>query len=248
MRTLREARDPAWTRFEQSIKTQPGGRRSGNVTACAFASLVTGEKEYFDSAWNTVRTRIYRNGTDRAGGLFPILDLYRGDRHEAAFSGGVLIGAIAHFYDWAFTQLTPDQRSDIVTWLYDAVAFTHLENSDALLHMRNDGASVTQGVAAAAYAVLGDDPRGEQPLAWFRERWDQTVKALDTMGKGGATGEGNAYGTSPTGSGFIVAANVAYTAAGDDLFASHPWFRQRLLYDAFAAYPGLLGGPGAPRC
>ena len=71
VRALRETRDPAWTRFEQSIKTQPGGVRSDNVTACAFASLVTGEKEYFDSAWNAVRTRIYRNGTDRVGGQEP---------------------------------------------------------------------------------------------------------------------------------------------------------------------------------
>jgi hypothetical protein len=39
---------------------------------------------------------------------------------------------------------------------------------------------------------------------------------------------------------------VAFYAAGEDLFRSHAWFRQRLLYDAFAAYPGVLGGPGAP--
>lgn len=243
VRALRQARDPAWTRFERSIKTRPG---AGQAMPCGFAFLVTGEEEHFDCGWQAVRTRIYRNGVDRALGLMPILDLYKGDRHEAAFQGGVLIGAIAHFYDWTYSRLSLEQRQDLATWLYDAAAFTHLENPDARLYLRNDGASVTQGVAAAAYALAGDDPRAGQLLGWFRERWSQTLKGLDIMGKGGATGEGNAYGTSPTGSGFIAAANIAYTAAGDDLFNSHPWFRQRLLYDAFAAYPGVLGGPGSP--
>lgn len=247
VRSLREANNPAWVRFDRWIKTRPrGGQDTNLVLSCLFAYLVTGEREYFDRGWQVVRTRIYRNGADRQGGLFPILDLYQGNSHEAAFQGGVLIGVIAHFYDWGYAQLSREQRQDLIDWLHEAVAFTHLQNADARLYLRNDGASVTQGVAAAAYATLNDHPRGEQLLAWFRERWEQTRRGLDIMGKGGATGEGNAYGTSPTGTGIIISANIAYWAAGEDLFLSHPWFRQRLLYDAFAAYPGTLGGPQAP--
>lgn len=246
IRSLREAGDPAWTRFHRVLTNRPkGGRETGPVMSCMLAFLVTGGAEYFDCGWQAVRSRIYRNGTDRGGGLMRILDLYKGDRHEAAFQGGVLIASIARSYDWGFAQLSPEQKQDLIAWLNEAVAFTHLQNPEGRLYLRNDGASVTQGVAAAAYAILGDHPNGEQLLAWFRERWAETLKGLDIIGKGGATGEGNAYGTSPTGTGFITAANIAYYG-GDDLFVSHPWFRQRLLYDAFAAYPGTLGGLEAP--
>ena len=92
----------------------------------------------------------------------------------------------------------------------------------------------------------GDDPEDGRIMGYFRERWKQTLLGLDIVGKGGATGEGNGYGASPTGVNWVLAANVAYTAGGEDLFASHPFFRQRLLYDAFAAYPSTFGGPGAP--
>ena len=175
-----------------------------------------------------------------------MLDLYTGDKHSAAYLGGILLGVIAHFYDWGYAELTPEQRQDLVEWINAAAAFTHLDNDDGLLYMRNDGASATQGIAAAAYATMGENPKGEQLMAWFRERWRQTLASLDIMGKGGATGEGTAYGTSPTSSGFLISANIAYYAAGEDLFAGHPFFRQRLLYDAFAAYPSTIGGPSDP--
>jgi len=246
-RALRDAGDPVWTRFERWTKSRSGrGGETNLVLSCMFSYLVTGGRQDFECGWSAVRSRIYRNGQDRSGGLMPLLDLYKGNYHEAAFQGGVLLAVFARFYDWGYDTLSPEQRADLVEWLYAAAEFTHLKNNDGRLYLRNDGASVTQGVAAAAYAVLGDDPKGEQLLAWFGERWTETLKGLDIMGKGGATGEGTAYGTSPTGSGFITAANIAYTAAGEDLFTSHVWFRQRLLYDAFAAYPGVLGGPGAP--
>ena len=83
-------------------------------------------------------------------------------------------------------------------------------------------------------------------MGFFRDSWSEILKGLDIMGQGGAAGEGNAYGSSPTAWHFIQAANVAYFAAGEDLFTSHVWFRKRLMYDAFAAYPGVLGGPAAP--
>lgn len=244
IRALREANDPVWTRFANWTASKPAGRDNNVVLSCMLAYLATGEREQFDCGWNVVRQKIYRNPEDRSAGLMPLVDLYKGNHHEAAFQGGVLLGVIAHFYDWGFDRLTPEQRTDIINWMYAAAAFTHLENTDGRLYLRNDGASVTQGIAAAAFGVLGDDPHGEKMLAWFRERWAETLKGLDIIGKGGASGEGNAYGTSPTGTGFITAANIAYYAAGEDLFAGHPWFRQRLLYDAFAAYPDTIEGPG----
>ena len=244
-RALREGNDPAWTRLERSVAARPGGRDPGAVLSCGLAWLVTNDLKYFDCGWDAVRRRIYRNGADRGEGLMPLLALYR-DKHEAAFQGGVLMGVIAHFYDWAYAQLSAGQRQDLVEWLNATAAFEHLECPEGRLYLRNDGASVLQGLAAAAYATAGDNPQGEQLMAWFQEHWKETMRGLDIIGKGGASGEGNAYGTSPTAQGIITAAHVAYTAAGEDLFTAHPFFRQRLLYDAFAAYPDTIGGPSDP--
>jgi len=152
---------------------------------------------------------------------------------------------VARFYDWCFEALTSAQRKDLVEWMKASAEYSHVRNRSAGAYMRNDGAVVTHGVAAVAFAIAGDDPDAAQTMAHFRERWRETLLGLDIIGKGGATGEGNGYGASPTSVNYVLAANVAYTAAGEDLFASHPWFRQRLMYDAFAAYPSTFGGPGA---
>ena len=120
-----------------------------------------------------------------------------------------------------------------------------VENRSSKSYLRNDGAAATYGLASAAFALAGDLPEAENISGWFRSNWDETMKGFDIMGKGGALGEGNAYGTSPTASHIIAAANVAFFAGGEDLFASHVWFRKRFLYDAFAAYPGTMGGRDA---
>ena len=208
--------------------------------------LISGDQAQFDKAWQLVRGKIYRNGADRGAGLTRLLDLYHGDPHPAAFQGGPFVASIAHFYDWGLARLTAEQRKDLVDWLYDAAAYTFQENRSSRSFLRNDGAAATLGLAAAAYAVLGDDPRAERLHEWFRTYWDEILKGLDIMGKGGAAGEGNAYGASPTAYSIITAANLVYYASGEDLFAGHAWFRARLAYDAFAAYPGTIGGGTSP--
>ena len=248
LRELRKKNDPTWKRLARWTASRPhsgAGTAAGSnvVIGCMLSYLVTGRAQDFDCGWTIVRSKIYRNGNDRAGGLLPLLELFRGDKHQAAFQGGVLLGVIAHFYDWGYDRLSSDERRDLVEWLNITTRFEHVDCPEGGLYLRNDGASVTQGVAAAVYATLGDNPQERQMKAWFHERWDQTLKALDIIGRGGASGEGNAYGASPTALGMITAANVAYTAAGEDLFTSHAYFRQRLLFDAFAAYPGTIGGP-----
>jgi len=248
-RALRASKDPVWERFYRYMRASSarGSDRDSNfILASSLAYLVTGDRVYFEHAWTAVARRIYRDGASRASGLMPLLELYRGDKHTAAYQGGVFLGFVAHFYDWCYPELTAAQREDLIQWVNDAAAFTHLEDPDGRLYLRNDGASVTQGIAAAAYATLGENPNGELLMKWFRERWNETLKGLDIIGKGGASGEGNAYGTSPTAQGFITAANIAYTAAGEDLFTSHPFFGQKLLYDAFATYPGSIGGLNDP--
>ncbi len=249
IRKLREARDPLWERFYNRLKQRPQSKQPGiqaNLwTSYLLASLVTGEREMFEAAWNIAAAKLYKNGRDRAGGVVKLIDLYGGDQHKAAFQGGQFTGQMAVLYDWGYHFLTPDERQDVVNWLSEAVEYNYLHSRPAQAMMRNDGAAFTYGLAASAYATLEDNPEGRKLLRWFRGIWEVAVASLDVIGQGGASGEGNAYGASPTASSFIRAANTVYYASGEDLFLSHPYFRQRLLYDAFGAYPGSIGGPKA---
>lgn len=246
IRGLRDAKDPLWLRLEKFTAANRGNQPQSIVLSNMLVHLVSQDPAAFDRAWTFVRSKIYRNKNDASGGLVPILELYHGDHHQAAFIGGDFMGVIAHFYDWGYSKLGEEQRKDITKWLVDAACFTYLENKGSHAFLRNDGASVAFGLASAAFALRSDTPDAEKVMGFFRDSWKEILKGLDIMGQGGALGEGNAYGTAPTALHFIAAANVAYFAAGEDLFTSHVWFKKRLMYDAFAAYPGVLGGPSAP--
>ncbi len=245
IRELRDAKDAKWVRLEKFTSSSRQGQPHAIVLSNMMVYLVNQDPAAFDHAWQFVRGKIYRNKTDSSGGLMPLLELYK-DAHGAAFQGGDFMGVVAHFYDWGFAKLSEEHRKDVSKWLVDAACYTYLENHSSHAFLRNDGASVAFGLASTAYALQGDTPDADKVMGFFRDSWSEILKGLDIMGQGGALGEGNAYGTSPTASHFIAAANVAYYAAGEDLFTSHVWFKKRLLYDAFAAYPGVLGGPSAP--
>lgn len=247
IRALRAAGDPLWERFYQRLKapskTSGAGSQANLWVSYLLAYLVTGEREMFDAAWRIAAPKLYKNGKDRSGGLIRLIELY-GDRHKAAYQGGQFTGQMAVLYDWGYPELTPEQREDIIRWLNEAVEYNY-HSRPAQLVMRNDGAAFAYGLAAAAYATLEDNPQGAKLMGWFRGVWESVVAGLDVIGKGGASGEGNAYGAAPTALSFIRAANTVYYASGEDLVVSHPYFRQRLLFDAFAAYPGAIGGPGS---
>jgi len=246
IRTLRDANHPAWARLEKWSRTaRPNAQPGPYVLSNLMLHLVSNDDAAFQRASTYIAARIYTNKKDRTAGLVSLLDLYNGDHHKAAFIGGDFLGIVAHYYDWGFAKLTAEQKEDLAKWLIDGARFTALENKSARAFLRNDGASATFGLASAAYALSGDTPAAPQILTWFRSNWSETMKGFDIMGRGGALGEGNAYGTAPTALHIIAAANVAFYAAGEDLFLSHVWFRKRLLYDAFAAYPGTIGGRDA---
>ena len=245
IRTLRDANDPAWLRMQKwTSAARPGAQAGSLVFSNMMLFVVSGDVAGFERAWQAVRAKIYRNHNDRQGGLAPLLELY-GDAHKAAFQGGDFIGVVAHFYDWGFAKLSAEQKEDLAKWLADASRYTALENHNSKSFLRNDGASATYGLASAAFALAGDSPEAENIFGWFRSNWSETMKGFDIMGKGGALGEGNAYGTAPTALHIIGAANVAFYAGGEDLFTSPVWFLKRLLYDSFAAYPGTIGGRDA---
>jgi hypothetical protein len=247
--TLRDSGDPVWTRFYNWVQKKPTYSDFGVSSiqgAYLMTYLVTGDRKYFDWTWDLVKPKIYNNKTDRSGGLTTILQINGNDAHSASYLGGSFTASVALFYDWGYALLSQEQREDLIAWMNAADEYNVLRNSNSSQYFRNDGASVTYGLAASAYATLGENPDAFRQLGWFRNSWSGTLKALDIMGTGGAAGEGNAYGTSPTAANLIRAANAVYYATGEDLFVSHPWFRQRLAYDAFATYPGTIGGPGSP--
>ena len=163
---LRDARDPLWERFYNRLKSRPApgapGMQANLWTSYLLAALVTGEKEMFDAAWTLAAAKLYKNGKDRSGGVVRLIDLYGGDQHKAAFQGGQFTGQMAVLYDWGYGFLTPEQRQDIIAWLNGAVEHNYLHSGPAQSMMRNDGAAVTYGLAAAAYATLGDNPEATQ--------------------------------------------------------------------------------------
>jgi hypothetical protein len=248
MRSLKHSGDPVWTRFYNWVKGKPtySGIEGGQITSYLLAYLLTGDTQYFDWSWTLIASQIYQNKTDRAGGMVSLADIYKGDNHNTAFMGGPLEAQVALMYDWGYDRLTSVEKTDLIAWMNDASEYNYLRNASARSFFRNDGAAATYGIAAAAYATLGENPEADKLLAWYRDNWDEIRQALDIMGTGGSLTEGNAYGTAPTASNLIRTANLVYYASGEDLFSSHPWFRQRLMYDAFATYPGTVGGPGSP--
>ena len=165
IRTLRDEKYPAWTRLERWSRSNPGGNKPAAAVQAIYGRmlvfLVTGDRAQFDIAWNSVRRSIYKNGENRQGGFTNLIDLFK-DAHQAAFQGGPFIASIAHFYDWGYGQLNADQRKDLADWIYDAASYTFNDNRSSHSFLRNDGAAATLGLAAAAYATLGDDPRAAQ--------------------------------------------------------------------------------------
>jgi len=64
-----------------------------------------------------------------------------------------------------------------------ACEYTYRHNSSALARFRNDGVAAVYGLAAAAYATLGENPKALTLFSWFRDWWRETLGALDIMGK-----------------------------------------------------------------
>ncbi len=211
--------------------------------------LVNGDAPTFATIWQWAASAIYKNGTDSSGGFTNILDMYGGDTHVAGYVGGSTVAGIAMIYDWLYPQLSVAQRQDLITWINAAATWEHVTNTGySNAYHRNDAGNITYALAAAAYATAGDtspsNPMAPTLMSWFNYRWDQTLKAASDMGTG--MGEGNMYTEAGTAYHWIHAANTVYTATGQNLFVTHPFFRDRMLYNAFASYPGIVAGPGAP--
>jgi hypothetical protein len=243
LQSLRSGNRPEWAKFDEWLNhpNEPSYGHEGQGLLLGY--VITKKKPYFDAAWKIYAPRIYVNGMDRSKGLRPFFGpcgaaVYCED-HDAGASGGYLTLEMAVLYDWGFDALAPNQRQDLMEWLNAACEFNYLHNSFAHSHFRNDGVIITTGLGAAVYATYGENRQATRMMSWFRQEWDHTLVALDVLGKGGALGEGNAYGE-VTGQSLIDLANFVYYASGENLFYSHPYFRRHLAFEAFSTYPNRL--------
>jgi hypothetical protein len=234
--------DPAWTRFYEWVRGHPtySNLNKGITASYLLAYLVTGDKTYVQWTWAYLRPYIYANGTDRAGGLKSFPDIFKNSYHSAAYLGGPFTAEVALFFDWAYPELTAIQKQDLIDWLNAANTFNNIYNPQHTDYFRNDGFGVMEGLATSVFATLGDNPEAPTQMQWFRNGWNEILKAMDVFGKGGAEAEGNNYATAVIS--LIETADLVKTASGENLFLSHAWFRQRLAYEAFSAYPDTSGG------
>ncbi len=247
IQALRSSNDPVWLRFAEWLKKKEEGWTGytyygDDQVAFLLGYVITKQPQYFDLAWKLFVKSIYTNGSDRAAGLRELLGkcgqaLYC-DEHSAGYLGGGLIAEVAILYDWGFDRLTAVQRRDLIDWM-NAANEVNSKSSGLRMNFRNDGAIIMRGMAYSAYATVGENPLAAKQMSWFHDSWARTLAALDVMGRGGALAEGNAYGEA-TGGTIIDIANMVYYASGENLFLSHPWFQQRLAYEAFSTYPNRL--------
>ncbi|MBI4057456.1 MAG: DNRLRE domain-containing protein [Elusimicrobia bacterium] len=241
---LKNANAPIWTQFYTWIQTNPTTTDPGPpvgepiVYSNMLAYVLTQQQIYLDRGWGIIRSAIYKNGVDRSGGFNTLMDIYNNDEHAASYVGGRLLAEAALVYDWGYAGLNGTQKQDLMDWMNQEASWNYFYNRSGKFFTANDGVGVLYGLAAVAYATLGENLQALQELGWFREHWNQVLRVLDISGMGGATQEGNGYGTEPTGYGLTLTANLVYYASGENLFLSHPWYRKHLLFDAYSVYPG----------
>jgi hypothetical protein len=252
LRQLQAAGDPKWTAFASWLAAKKQGWTGytyigSDGVGFALAYAIANDQNAFTLAWQYYEKIIYSTGVPP--GIKPFFGTCPAasycDDHSAAYSGGPQAAEVAQFFDWCYGALSPAQRSDIIQWLNQAVSYNTQTNSMAHAHFRSDGAAIAYELAAVGFGTLGDNLNAPSILQLFHSSWAEQLQALDVMGTGGALAEGNGYGE-VTANSLINTANMTLSASGEDLFLSHPWFKQRLMYDAFATYPKRLGGADDP--
>lgn len=237
IQVMRTTKKPQWERFQTWLNAPQEPSYGSKGEALLYGYVISRNQAYFEQAWKLYADRLYTNGKDRAQGLRPFFGecgkaLYCKDR-EAASPGGFVIMEIALLYDWGFDALNAKQRVDVIEWLNSAAEYNYHSNPYVHAHFGDEGAAIVLGLCAASYATYGENRPALQQRRWFREEWEHTLRALDVMGKGGATAAPDTYGQ-VTASALINTANLLFYATSENLFVSHPWFQRRLAFAAFS--------------
>jgi hypothetical protein len=245
----RTTKKPIWERYQSWLNAPQDPAYGSKGQALLYGYVVTKNHSYLDQAWKFYGDRLYVNGKDRSQGLRPFFGecgkaIYCKDR-EAANPGGFLVMEIALLYDWGFDGLNANQRVDVVEWLNNSSEYNYRQNAYVHAHFSDEGAAILLGLGAAAYATYGENRPASGQMVWFREEWAHTLRAMDAIGRGGATGPPNTYDEKAA-SALINLANLVYYASAENLFLAHPWFQRRLALEAFAADGNAKSGASRP--
>lgn len=147
-------------------------------------------------------------------------------------------GEIAVIYDWCYEVLTLDEKTRFLdffrTWAQD------LPKSEDVPGWGNYWPRYGYSYAHIGLAAYGDAPEAEDWLEEFRHRryGDYDIAILNHIKDGGAWPEGSIYdgiANLPR----IKAVEAWLTATGENLYASSPWYQNRMGYLLLGRLPGL---------
>lgn len=193
----------------------------------ALAWLITGDTRYLTNSLEYAQRVLAK----------PMREHFD-DVHAATFLGAAWVHAMALHYDWCYDQLSEEHRRAVREWLKEAAGWAWVRSGAPIAH--NDGGARQCLLAAAALALLGDDPEAERLFRRSRENFrSRLLPWLNDGGQGGRSGDGGEY--EGLHAFYIVRfASMSRTATGEDVFSESPFFFNRLNHILFGWYPRPL--------
>lgn len=199
------------------LKTYADGSGASDMHTQALMYQVTGNASYGTAGVTNLFNFMASHATIPTGG-----------------SGGSNASTVAVGYDWLYPLLTADQKSQVISYLTTQV---NGQLSIGLTGWNNMGGNMPWRIGFAGLATYGDNPNAQ---AWMdHARYDRfqnlILEGLKINGKGGGWVEGNGYEFTATR--IFAYVDGVYTATGERLMDSHPWFKDYLTYSLFSQYP-----------
>lgn len=211
------ANDPRW-----QLVLSNANAASGEMRNKALAYLVTAQTHYADQAIAAALSRLAdaNNNSTKAADL-------------------------ALIYDWCHPRLTPEQRTQFLTWFEAWIAVPNKLYDEP--GWGNYWPRWSLSWALTGLALWGDSPGALAALTKFRDdRWiGIDVPLHDRIADGGNWPEGTIYdwiANYPK----VLSMAAWKNATGEDLFRSTPWFRERFGTLLMQTWPGVTHEYGRP--
>lgn len=212
------ASNPRWVQLEDWA-LNPGSDPWESMPGKALVSIMTGNPSYCRDAVSTA------------------LSLMEDSGH-----GSMTGGALALIYDWCHEQASSEDRQKFIAFLngWGDYVLAHSDDLNDSPGWGNYWPRYGYDFALMGLATYGDNPRAVEWLDEFRHRRyrDSDLPLLKRIEAGGGWPEGMLYD-------FIAnwprvkALEAWRTAAGENLFESTTWYRDRLGYALLHRWPGL---------
>ncbi|MCD6405851.1 MAG: DUF4962 domain-containing protein [Planctomycetes bacterium] len=150
--------------------------------------------------------------------------------------------ARALVYDWCNDLLASDEKAALLKILADTVR-NAIDSGRSWRSFHDMMYQWGWRAGAAALAIYGDDPAGEEGLRFIVEEWRDALKVFRHIYPDGAWGEGYCYNHHVLNNAlkFFLALE---TATGVDMFAESPYMMYNGYYMIYGAKPDGLVYPG----